>query len=286
VSPEPISAPKSPARFGRLRRLGIIVVTTYACVCMVVGFLQAKLIYFPSRGYPHTPADVGLAFERLKLTAADGAQLAAWFVPAPAASHTILFCHGNAGNISDRLDGVKRLQRLGYSVLIFDYRGYGDSGGSPTEEGTYLDADAAWRHLTDERGVPPESIILFGESLGGAVAIHQAAREAPGALVVESTFTSLVDVARVHYPFLPVGLLLRHRYPSIDLVGRIRCPKLFIHAREDELIPMHNARRLFDAALSPKEFLETPGGHNTGGFQFDTETTRALGDFLRRALRT
>jgi len=135
------------------------------------------------------------------------------------------------------------------------------------------------------RGETPARIAVMGESLGGAVAIELASRRGGGALVVESTFTSLVDIGRLHYPLLPVRWLLRHRYDSLEWIGGIACPKLFIHARDDELVPLSNARKLFEHAREPKQFLETPGGHNTGGFTYNAEYVARVGAFLDAALQ-
>ncbi len=267
-----------------IRRLFVVALATYLGVCVFVNLLQTRLIYFPTRAYDRTPADVGLSYENLTLNTEDGVRVAAWYVAHPRAKGSILFCHGNAGNISDRLVALQSLHQLGYNVLALDYRGYGRSEGRPGEAGTYRDAEAAWRYLVDDLSQPADRVVLFGESLGGAVVIELASRHDPGALVVESTFTSLVDIGRLHYPLLPVGWILRHRYESISRVASIRCPKLFIHARDDELIPIANARKLFAAAQDPKEFLETPGGHNTGGFSFSHEYTQRFGAFLDEAL--
>jgi fermentation-respiration switch protein FrsA (DUF1100 family) len=268
----------------RVKRLAAIVLLTYLGVCVLVALLQSRLIYFPTRGYPVTPADVGLTFEDLTLTTNDGISIAAWYVPHPEAKGTILFCHGNAGNISDRLHSIKVLQAMGMNVLIFDYRGYGRSTGRPSERGTYEDADAAWRYLTETRGQPPDRIVPFGRSLGGAVAIDLAKHHAPAALVVESTFTNLVDVGRLHYPLLPVRLLLSYRYDSVDKVPLIACPKLFFHGEDDSLIPIENGRKLFDAAADPKQFVTTPGDHNESGFTYSTEFTNRLEAFLETVL--
>jgi len=251
---------------------------------VVLGFLQSKLIYFPSRGYSDTPADLGLEYEDLRLTASDGVKVAAWFVGHPNASASVIFLHGNAGNMSGRLDTLRVLHRAGFNVLMLDYRGYGESEGSPTEQGTYADVEAAWRHLTDVKGEPPRRIVLFGRSLGGAIAIESARRHEPGALVVDATFTNLHDIGRLHYPFLPVGWLLTYRYDSLEKVPHVRCPKLFIHAADDSLIPISNGRRLFEAAAEPKEFLETPGEHNTGGFEYSPEYTARTVSFINRAI--
>ena len=280
--------PCHPLRRRVVRRLlGVTlttVVTVYVVVCAVVFSLQARLIYFPDRDYWTTPGEVGLTFDDLTLTTEDGLSLAAWYVPHAEAKGTVLFCHGNAGNIADRVESLKSFHYLGYNVLIFDYRGYGRSEGKPNEIGTYRDAEAAWQYLIETRGETPERIVLFGRSLGGAVAIDLATRHTPGALVVESTFTSVVDVGKKHYPFLPVGLLCTYRYESIKKVPWLSCPKLFIHGTDDKLVPIANGRRLFDAAAEPKGFMETPGGHNVGGFEYSPEYTRKLREWLDGAL--
>ncbi len=280
----PDSVHRSPAR--RIKRLAVIILVTYAGVCVLVGWFQARLIYFPSGHLHSTPADVGLAYEEVTLHADDGVALSAWAVSAPQSRGTVIFCHGNAGNIADRLTAIRLLAGMGVNVLAFDYRGYGRSAGSPDEQGTYRDADAAWRYVVETRGEPAERVVLFGESLGGAVAIELASRRRVGALIVEATFTSLVDVAQQHYPLLPVGLLLRHRYPSLERVSAIDCPKLFIHARDDEMIPFAMAQRLYEAAPPPKNFLETPGGHNTGGFTYGPDYAQKVAEFLAEVLPT
>ena len=268
----------------RLTRLGIITALTYLGVCVLVGLLQSRLIYFPTRGYPVTPRDIGLAFEDLMLKTADGVSIAAWYVPHADATGSVIFCHGNAGNISDRLHSVRLLHDIGLNVLIFDYRGFGRSEGRPTEQGTYADAQAAWRYLAETRGELPGRVVLFGRSLGGAVAIELANQHTPAALVVESTFASLIDVGRLHYPFLPVRLLLSYRYESIDKVSQITCPKLFLHGTDDTLIPLSNSRKLFDAAIEPKRFIETPGGHNEAGFTYSPDFTNRLATFIDEVL--
>ncbi len=275
----------------RIRRLILVVVLTYLGVCVLVGLLQSRLIYFPTRGYPVAPSDIGLDFEDLTLRTNDGVSIAAWYVPHVDPKGSVIFCHGNAGNMSDRLHSVKLLHGMGLNVVIFDYRGFGRSEGRPSEQGTYEDAEAAWRYLIETRGESPRRVILFGRSLGGAVAIELATRVEqtpssihPTALVVESTFTSLVDIGRLHFPFLPVRLLLTYRYESIDKVPRITCPKLFFHGKDDTLIPFVNGRKLFDAAAEPKRFVETPGGHNEAGFTYSPDFTDRLAMFIDEVL--
>jgi fermentation-respiration switch protein FrsA (DUF1100 family) len=279
---------RRPRRRGR--RLVVIglgtIAFTYVAVCAAVFLAQAKLIYLPSRTYNCTPAEFGLPYEEVRLTAADGVSIVAWFLAQPSAKGTVLFCHGNAENLADGTPTLKAWHRLGYSVLAFDYRGYGHSAGAPSEAGIYLDAAAAWQYLVENRHESPARIILFGRSLGGAVAIEMAREHPPGALIVEGTFTSLVDIGQREYPLLPVSLLCRHRYESIRKVPLITCPKLFLHGSADELIPLDNARLLFATAAKPKTFIETPGGHNSAGFEHNWECTQRVADWLSCVLPT
>ena len=279
-------APAPPRRTWRRWALivGLSVVQVYVVCCILIALLQAKLIYFPAREYKYTPADIGLAFEDLTLTTSDGEQIAAWYVPHAEPSATVLFCHGNAGNIADRLAALKQWHTQGFAVLILDYRGYGRSTGSPGEQGTYLDAEAAWQYLTAERKLSPGQIVLYGRSLGGAVAIELASRHEPAALLVECTFTSMVDVGRSLYPLLPVSLILVHRYESVEKVPHIRCPKLFVHGTDDELVPVRLGQALFHAAAEPKTYIETPGGHNEAGWDYDNDTLARTLAFLTSAL--
>ena len=244
---------------------------------------QARLLYFPVREIEATPADVGLAFEMVSIDTEDGVRLSGWYVPAPGAAPVVLFCHGNAGNISHRLESIALFHRLGLSVLIFDYRGYGDSEGKPDEQGTYRDARAAWRHLRELRGVAGDDIILFGRSLGAAVAAWLAARERPRAVILESAFTSAASLGAEHYPWLPVDLLLRHRYDTLARMPEIRAPLLVVHSRDDEIVPFHHGRALFDAAAEPKRLLEIRGGHNDGFLASGAIYRDALAAFLAAA---
>jgi len=268
----------------KIVRILVIITAVYTLFCIAAYLFQGRLLYFPSRGYPYTPTDANLNYESLRLQSGGGVAIAAWYVPHPEARGTVIFCHGNAGNISDRLFTIKEFHRLRLSVLIFDYRGYGESDGRPDERGTYADAQAAWDHLVDVRGESPARIVIAGRSLGGAVAIELASRNEPAALLVESTFTNIVDVGKRHYRMLPVGLIARYRYDSASRVGKIKCPKFFAHGRDDELIPLKLALRLYHAAAEPKRFLETPGGHNDGGFFYSPAFTKSLDAFLTEVL--
>lgn len=255
----------------------------YLGICSFVYFYQSRLIYRPSREVRDSPASRGLVHENVGVTTEDGVRLAGWRLPHPDPKGTVLFFHGNAGNVAHRLKEACDWHGLGYHVFVFDYRGFGRSEGRPSEEGLYRDARAAWRHLIEDRREDPKRIILAGRSLGGAVAIDLARRHPPGALVVESTFTSLPEVARRKYPWLPVRRLCRHRFASIDKVPHIPCLKIFLHGREDRLIPPAMGRRLFEAAAAPKHFIETPGGHGDAGMFYAPEFTRRVTSLLDEA---
>jgi fermentation-respiration switch protein FrsA (DUF1100 family) len=258
----------------------------YAALLAIVFLLQGSLIYFPDVGRQilRTPKDAGLDYETVWLTAEDGVRLEAWYVPAPAARGAALLAHGNAGNIAHRVDYALLFHRLGYSLLLFEYRGYGRSEGKPSEEGTYADARAAWRHLVTERGFPPKRIVLVGESLGGAVVARLAADERPGALVLASSFVSVPELAAELYPWLPARRLTRYRYDTLEALERVLCPVLIAHSRQDDIVPFRHGERLFAAVKGPKAFLELAGGHNDG-FLFTREAWREeLGRFLEQHL--
>ncbi len=239
----------------------------YALLVAFIYFTQASLLYYPNiagRALSASPTDIGLAYEDVNLTAADGVRLHGWFVPATDARGTLLFFHGNAGNISHRLDSIRIFNRLGLDVFIIDYRGYGQSDGKPDEQGTYRDADAAWRYLVETRGAEPARIVVFGRSLGAAIAGYLAAEQRPGALILESSFASVESMGRRLYPFLPVRWLNRFGYQTAEYVRQIGCPILVIHSPGDEIIPIAEGRAVFTAAAEPKRFLEIRGGHNDG----------------------
>ncbi len=253
---------------GRLKKtllsLGIILVLAYAAVLILVYARQERMIYFPDREIRGTPEDIGLRYEDISFETGDGVPISAWYVPAEKERGVILFCHGNAGNISDRLDSIKIFHDLNLSVLIFDYRGYGKSRGRPSEKGTYRDAEAAWDYLIKVKRKPAGKIIVFGRSLGGAVAAELALRRQPAGLIIESSFESLPDLGKRFYPWLPVRLLSRFEYATIDKVALIKCPKLIVHSPDDEIIPFGHGRAVYEKASPPKEFLEITGGHNEG----------------------
>lgn len=237
----------------------------YGLLLSLMYTWQERLVFYPWRDWAATPTEINLFYEDVRLQTADGVGISGWFVPHPQPRGTVLFLHGNAGNISQRLDTLALLHRLGLNTFIIDYRGYGRSDPvQPTEPGTYHDAEAAWRYLTEIRGLDSARIVLFGRSLGGGVATWLAQEHRPRALILESTFTSVPDVAARHYPFLPVRQLMRVRYPNVERLPTLNVPLLIVHSPHDTLIPFEHGQHLFEVANSPKTFLEISGNHADG----------------------
>jgi len=236
----------------------------YALLCLALFVFQARLVYFPSKAMTATPAAIGLVYEDLRLDSGADTTLHGWYLPGREDAHTLLFLHGNAGNISHRLDSLGVFNSLGLNILIFDYSGFGQSGGTPGEQRSYDDARVAWDYLTDTRGVSPQRIVIFGRSLGGGVATWLATQTRPAGLILESSFTSVPALARSYYPMFPVSWLARIRYDNASRLPTIRCPVLIVHSRDDELIPISHGRELFALARDPKHFLDMRGDHNSG----------------------
>ncbi len=210
------------------------------------------------------PSDIGLHYDEVNLVADDGRLLRGWYVPARQAKGVVLFFHGNAGNISHRLDTLSLMNKMQLTTLIFDYRGFGDSEGSVSEQGVYLDAAAALDYLTSVRQIPAEEIVYFGRSLGGAIATQLASRFTPKALIVESGFSSVPNMAARIYPFLPVRFLSRFDFNTERNIKSVRCPILIVHSPDDEIIPFEHGLTVFESANQPKQFLQIRGSHNNG----------------------
>lgn len=259
----------------------------YVALTGLLYLQQDQMLYqpdIPGRELAATPERIGLDYQTVFLPTDDGERLHGWFIPARQALGTLLFFHGNAGNVSHRLESIAIFHQLGLNQLIIDYRGYGQSSGAPSEQGFYLDAQAAWQHLNVKRTIPSEQIIVFGRSLGGAVAVWLAQQEQPGGLIVESSFTSVPDRAAELYPWLPVRWLAKNRYHSQQRIAQVKAPILIIHSQEDSIIPYHHGQALFAAANEPKEFLQIQGDHNGGFLLHPTNYYKALSDFIRTAL--
>lgn len=244
----------------------IILLVVYSFIVGAMYWKQDSLIYYPEREITQTPQSINLQYENVTFRAKDGINISGWYIPVKDKKTTVIFCHGNAGNLSSFLEHIKMLNGLRLNVLAFDYRGFGKSEGSPSEEGTYLDAEAAWDFLINELKANPKDIIVAGYSIGGAVATELAVRKQIAALIVESSFASLIDLAQKYYPWLPVKMISKYQYASAVKVASLQCPKLFVHSPDDEIVPFEQGRELYEKASQPKEFLMIKGGHNDGIF--------------------
>jgi uncharacterized protein len=247
--------------------VGVSALLAAVLVLVALAWLfQRRLIYLPDPGRVPAAATVLPAARDVAFDTADGLRLRGWFVPAAAGTSraTVLVLSGNAGNRAARAPLAAELSRAGLSVLLLDYRGYGGNPGSPSEAGLLTDARAARAYLAGRDDVDPARLVYLGESLGAAVAVRLAVEQPPMALVLRSPFTSLADVGRVHYPFLPVRLLLKDRYASIEQVGALRCPVLVLAGDADGIVPWRQSRRLAEAVPGPKRFVLLPGAdHNS-----------------------
>ena len=245
-----------------------IAILAYLGVCLFIFLLQTRVIFFPDlpgRQLEMDPANINLEFEDVYARTEDGETIHGWYIPAAGARLTLLFSHGNAGNISHRLESIALFNSLGLNVLIYDYRGYGQSSGSISEKGLYMDVAAMWEVLTVQKGIAANNIVLFGRSLGAAIASHLATKVNAGGVILESPFASVPEMGARLYPFLPVRLLSRYRLSNVDHVKLIQCPVLVVHSRDDEIIPFQQGDQVYAAAHEPKTLLAIRGDHN-GGF--------------------
>jgi len=240
------------------------------------------MIYFPDRVMSKSPHDIGLEYESVDIETSDGVQINGWYIPCDNSRGTILFCHGNGSNISGRLDTINIFQNLGFTTFLFDYRGYGNSQGKPNEKGTYRDAEAAYDYLIDQKYLNPNHVIIFGRSLGGAVAANLATKRIHQVLILESTFTSIMDIARNIYPIFPVRLINHIRYDTINCVRKLDTPLLLVHSTEDDRIPFSHSEKLFEVADQPKSFLKISGDHNEGFLTSGISYINGLNDFLNK----
>lgn len=225
-------------------------------------FVESQ-IFYPDPLLICTPSEVRLDYEDIWFDTRDEVRLHGWMIPSPHSSALMLFCHGNAGNVSHRVDNLRRLHDNGLNVFIFDYRGYGQSNGHITEAGFYMDAEAAYEEARKYATARNLKLVIFGRSLGGTAAVHLGAHFACSGLILESAFTHMAAMARVHFPLpVPEGLL-RHKLNALDKVSRVKAPVLFFHGDLDNIVPINLGRELFDATNAPKEFMTLPGaGHN------------------------
>ena len=268
----------------------IIAVGGFVAFSLYLYLSQDSMVFFPTRDLEASPHDIGLGFKEVRIDVTNGESVHAWYVPALSANRandqsrdrsapTVLFCHGNGGNISHRLETIECLAALGANVMLFDYRGYGQSDGAPSEVNMYADAAACYRWLTGSQGVRSDQIVLFGRSLGGAVAIELASQVNCAGLIVESSFTSAKEMGRLMFPYFPTGLLLRYEFNSIQRIGQVNCPVLVTHSPSDDLVPFAMGRRLYEKSAEPKRFVELKGSHNERDYMADgayIEAVRAI----------
>jgi len=228
---------------------------------MLNGFIEKNFIFFPTAQLAFTPREWGMKFEDIYFTTSDGVRLNAWLIDAGDNAPMVLWFHGNAGNIADRVDNAKLLHGRGLSLFMVDYRGYGKSEGSPSEKGINKDGQAAYDYLLS-RGVAPENLIVFGRSLGSTVAIHLVCRNKCAGVILESAFTNMADMAKAHFPIIPGTGGFKFKFPSIDRIASVDEPILFIHGDVDEIVPYEHGRRLFEAATAEKDFYTIAGAHH------------------------
>ncbi len=257
---------------------------------LCVRWLENRSIFYPTKEVKTTPGDEGMAYEDLTVVTPDGVRLQAWFVPAAAGDNApgprgrrgrpvLIYCHGNAGNIGMRTAKLKVFHDLGLNVLLFDYRGYGKSTGRPTEQGVYRDALAVYDYLAGRANIDKDKIAAYGASLGGAVVIDLATKRRLAGLVVDSSFTSALEMAGLLYPYLP-GVFMSARFDSVAKVKKLTVPKLFIHTRDDATVPFYIGKRLFEAALPPKVFTQLNGVHGESSVYDGERFQQAVRDFF------
>lgn len=255
--------------------LALLAVAAVALVPAARLYLgQKDLIFRPGRRLDRSPADLGADYEAVRLPVGDTAQVEAWWIPVAGAQTTVLYFHGSDGNLTHELPVLRYLRALGLGVLAVEYPGYADAG-KPSEKGCYAAARAAWNHVVDGRGIEPRSLVLFGMSLGGAVAVRLAAERQCGGLVVQGTFTSVPDLAAGRYPYLPVRLFVRTQMNSLEHIRRVDAPLVVVHSEDDEHIPVDHARRLVAAAAGPRHLVVVRGAHRDGGWMRSEEVTAA-----------
>ncbi len=253
---------------------GIILLIAY------IRFVESRSVFYPSRLLETTPESLGMKFEDVFFKTSDKLTLNGWLVKSNEKAPTVLYLHGNAGNISYRVKKIALFQELGLNVFIIDYRGYGNSEGVPTEEGIYLDALSAYDYLMARTDIDKNKIIVYGASLGGAFAVDLATKRNIAAIIVDSTFTSARDMARKIMPVAP-GFLIKTKLDSIGKISKIKVPKLFIHSRDDEVVPFALGEKLYKAASEPKIFLEIHGGHDEGYSTSGDVFKNGINNFLK-----
>lgn len=260
-------------------RIVIYLISGIVLTAIYVKYLERRNLFFPFKEIESTPCAIGLSYEDVYFVTEDNKKINGWFIPANDAKYTILFFHGNAGNISHRLDKIKIFHDLGLNIFIIDYRGYGKSQGRPSKAGLYLDAKGSYGYLIGKFKTKPSSIILYGESLGGAVALELATKAEARAVITEETFSSMRDIAKDIYPFLP-SFFVSDAFNSLSVIEKVSIPKLIIHSQDDEMISFKHAQKLYDKAKEPKTLAAINGSHNSAFLESEKEYIRHIREFI------
>jgi len=257
----------------------VVLILFFIALYAMLRWFERANVWQPRRDIVSNPNAIGMPYDEVHFKAPDDTTLHGWYIPADSATASILICHGNGGNISHRLDTIRQFHSLSLNVFIFDYRGYGKSEGRLSEAGTYEDTLAAYDWLASRASKLP--LIIFGRSLGAALATYTASNRQPAALICESGFSSIPGIGKDLFPFLPVQRLSKISYNTKEFIKKINCPVLVIHSPEDELIPFHHGQALFEAAPAPKAFYELKGGHNEGYLLSEKDYLARIKSFLR-----
>lgn len=260
----------------------IVFVVIIITIKLVAITIEQKSLYFPKKGIVETPDAIQVGFQDVWLKTEDHQTLHAWYVPVAKSKQVVLFCHGNAGNLSGRLDRVAFFKKIGVNLLIFDYRGYGQSTGTPSEKGLYRDVQTAYHYLINEKKMTSSQILVYGKSLGCAVGIDLALHQPVGALILESPFASVKKVVKEMYFLEPITWLTSQKYDSESKIRHITVPKLVIHGRYDDMIRFEHASALHQAAAPPKQLLPYDGGHN----DMDYVTSQTHGEKVKEILKS
>ncbi len=264
-------------------KIFVLIILGFIGLFIYVRFLEATTVFLPAKKILVYPLEVGLGFEDIHFMTDDHLRLHGWFIKAssqPKEKPTLIFFHGNAGNIGDRMDKILLFHKMGLNVFIIDYRGYGQSEGRPSERGMYLDAEAAYQYLKSHPDIDQNKFLVYGESLGGAAAVHLASEKKVAGLILDSTFTNAADMGKLIMPVIP-SFLLSIKLDSLSKMKDIQIPKLFIHSIDDETVPYALGRKLYDAAPPPKGFVEISGDHNEGFFQSQQIYYEGIKNFLK-----
>ncbi len=260
-------------------RIILYILAVLGVIYVYIKYMEARGIFYPEKQLRFTPKDINAPFNDIYIKTQDHITLNGWFVPCDNSKYTLIFLHGNAGNIGNRLDKIKLLRQVKCDIFIIDYRGYGHSQGQPDESGLYYDAKAAYEYLINTRGIAPNRIILYGESLGAAIAIDLAVKSEIKAIILEGAFSSGKDMAKIIFPFLP-GCIFADKFNSLKKINSIKTAKLFIHAKEDEIVPIYLAKKLFCLAPEPKIFTELNGSHNKAFLSAENKYLLAIESFI------